>query len=168
MLWVEAWAVALTVLAGAVPWRCSFEMPSFERPDAAPAAPSAAQPKQEASLPRVTIERSPGDRDLEQAREQGLAPVEAIALPEEVVIRAIAVGQPAFLRCWARAQRTDLTEIAAKVRVRLEVDAAGKVAAVASDCESPVLSRCLAVVARQLPFPAPGRPALVELPLLFR
>ena len=163
MLWVEAWAWALTVLAGVVP-RCSFELASLESRDS---APSAVQRKEEVPAPRVRLERSPED-DPGRTLEQRPAPVEAIALPEEVVVRAIAAGQPAFLRCWARAQRTDLMAIASKVRMRIEVDAAGEVTAVASDSESPVLSRCLAVVARQLPFPAPGQPALVELPLLFR
>jgi hypothetical protein len=155
--WVEAWArpAALAVLAGVVPWRCSFVVSPLEPSDS---APSAAQRKEEVPAARVSS-APPSAPPAER--------VEAIALPEEVVFHAIAAGQSAFLRCWARAQRTDPMEIAAKVRMRLEVDAAGKVTAVASDSESPVLSRCLAVVARQLPFPAPGRPVVVELPLIF-
>jgi hypothetical protein len=171
--WVVAWAraAALPVFAVAVPWRCSFVAPSLEPRDTErprvtdPRGPavrperSAVQPKEEAPAARVSAV---------PPRPPVAAPVEAIALPEEVVVRAVAVGQPAFLRCWARAQRSDPMQIAAKVRVHLEVDATGKVTAIESDAESPTLSRCLAVVARQLPFPAPGRPAVVDLPLIFR
>jgi hypothetical protein len=91
-----------------------------------------------------------------------------ITLPEEVVLKAMAAGQPLFLRCWARAQRVDAGLDGSKVRLRLEIDAAGKVTSVNSDTESAVFKGCLATVARQLPFPAPGQPAVVELPLMFR
>ena len=155
--WAVAWvrSGALPVLAVVVPWRCSLVAPSLERRDT---ARSAVQPKEEAQMDRVSS----------APRAPAAAPTQAVELPEEVVVRAIAVGQPAFLRCWARAQRLDTVESAAKVRVRLEVDATGRVTAVATDTESAVLSRCLAVVARQLPFPAPGQPAVVDLPLIFR
>jgi hypothetical protein len=154
--WAVAWvcAGALPVLAVVVPWRCSLVAPSFEPREA---APSAVQPKEEAPVERVSS----------APRVPVAAAVEAIELPEEVVVRAVAIGQPAFLRCWARAQRVDALD-AAKVRVHLEVDATGKVTQVATDAESATLARCLAVVARQLPFPAPGRPAVVDVPLLFR
>jgi hypothetical protein len=148
------------VLAIVVPLRCSLLAPQAPRDT----GPSAAQPKREEAPARVSsaLPRSP----------RAAAPVEAIALPDEVVVRAVGVGQPAFLRCWARAQRTDAAlgsaQIAAKVRLRLAIDAAGRVTSVESDSDSEALSRCLAVVARHLPFPAPGQPATVELPLLFR
>lgn len=147
---------ALPVIAVVVPWRCSFVAPWPERRDT---GRSAVQPKEEVPLARVSSAPK---------RTPVAAPIEAVELPEEVVLRAVAVGQPAFLRCWARAQRLDPAEIAAKVRMHLEVDATGRVSAVATDTESATLARCLAVVARQLPFPAPGRPAVVELPLIFR
>jgi hypothetical protein len=96
-----------------------------------------------------------------------MAPVRTITLADEVVVRAMSAGQPAFLRCWARAQRIDALD-AAKIRLHLEIDAAGRVTASRSDSESPTLSSCLAVVARQLRFPAPGVPAVVDVPLMFR
>ena len=95
-------------------------------------------------------------------------PAKMITLPEEVVVKAIGVGQSAFLSCWARAQRTDPVLISTKVHLHLEIDADGKVASVRSDSDSPKLASCLAVVARQLPFPAPGKPAVVDMPLMFR
>jgi hypothetical protein len=88
-------------------------------------------------------------------------------LPDEVVVRAMSAGQPAFLRCWARAQRLEGLD-AAKIRLHLEIDEGGRVVGSRSDSDSPTLSRCLAAVARQLAFAAPGAPTVVELPLMFR
>jgi len=156
-----AWArSAVPAFAVVMPLRCGFVAPQLPRDT----GPSAAQPKREESPGRVSS-AAPRVR-------APVAPSEAIELPEEVVMRAVGAGQPAFLRCWARAQRLDssqvATQIASKVRVRLEIDATGKVSSVQTDSESPVLARCLGVVARQLAFPAPGRRAVVELPLIFR
>jgi len=118
--------------------------------------PSAANAKQEPPVGRVSSAppRTP--------------PSMMITLPEEVVVKAVGVGQPAFLSCWARAQRTDPVLISTKIHLHLEIDASGKVTSVRSDSDSPKLASCLAVVARQLPFPAPGKPAIVEMPLIFR
>jgi hypothetical protein len=163
LLGAVAWArsTVVPVFAIVVPLRCSFLAPQHPARDT---GPSAVQPKREAAAPRVS---SAPARPKAVARSS-----EAIELPDEVVIRALGAGQPAFLRCWARAQRMDPTQfptqLAAKVRMRLEVDATGRVTSVESDSDSPALSRCLAVVARQLPFPAPGRPAMVDVPLIFR
>jgi hypothetical protein len=93
--------------------------------------------------------------------------VRSITLPEEVVVKAVGVGQPAFLRCWARAQRTDPGLISTKVHLHLEIDERGRVTAVQSDTDSPTLASCLIAVGRRLPFPAPGKPAVVDLPLMF-
>src|ERR1043166_9329250 len=92
----------------------------------------------------------------------------AVVLPEEGVVKAMDAGQPLFLRCWERAQRKEVGPIGSKVRLHLEIDDQGHVLAARSDTESPVLASCLAVVARRLPFPAPGQPAVVDLPLMFR
>jgi hypothetical protein len=143
-----AWALAVLPVLVTAPLRCSLAPPRDDRV-------SAVQPKQEAPAQRVSSAPPP-------------APARGIALPDEVVVRAIAAGQPAFLRCWSRAQLVDPPDIAPKVRLHLELDAAGKVMAASSDTESPTLSRCLAVVARQLPFPAPGQPAVVDLPMIFQ
>src|SRR5262249_26869630 len=153
----EAWArrTAIAALASFIPWRCALAPQSPEPSggsESSDRVPSAVEPKQELSAARVPSAppRTPPP----------VASREAIALREEVVIGAIGAGQPAFLRCWARAQRMDPTQIASKVKLHLEVDAAGKVTSIASDTDSPTLSRCLAIVARQLPFPAPGQPAI--------
>ncbi|HET7499429.1 MAG TPA: hypothetical protein VFK02_00440, partial [Kofleriaceae bacterium] len=60
-------------------------------------APSAATAKQEAPAQRVTTAPRPE------------APSNRVRLADEVVVRAIAVGQPLFLRCFARARRVDPT-----------------------------------------------------------
>jgi hypothetical protein len=161
LLRAEAWArSAVPAFTIVMPLRCGFVAPQLPRD----AGPSAAQAKREETPARVS--------SAAPRAQAHTGPSEAIELPDEVVMRAVAAGQPAFLRCWARAQRIDgaqvATQIASKVRVRLEVDATGKVSSVQTDSESPVLARCLGVVARQLAFPAPGRPAVVDLPLIFR
>jgi len=91
-----------------------------------------------------------------------------ITLPEEVVMKAMGTGQVQFLRCWTRAQRDDPGIDASKFGLNLEINAAGKVIAARSDTESASFERCLRRVALQLPFPAPGRPAVVNVPLMFR
>jgi hypothetical protein len=126
------------------------------RAPAVPPAPSAVTPKQEQPGPRVPAVPPPAP------------PVRAVTLRDEVVVQAIGAGQQAFLRCWARAQRSDAPPTADKVRLHLEIDEQGRVAAATSDTDSPALDRCLQVVARRLPFPPPGRPAVVDLPLMFR
>jgi hypothetical protein len=147
----RAWLAAFPVLVQ-VPWHCSLvaprELPAVVR--------SAIDDKQEG------IERRVASAPPQPAH------VRAVTLPDEVVVRAVGVGQPAFLRCWARAQRSAVAPVSTKIHLHVELDAAGRVTASQSDSDSPALSRCLAVVARQLPFPAPGRPAVVDLPLLFR
>jgi hypothetical protein len=182
MFGVEARArLAAFPVALVMPWQCALEMPGTDARTAAPAltgaqpAPgsrsrdvppaaataSAASVKQEASTERVST--SEASRGGWRPR----VPTRTITLADEVVVKAMSVGQPAFLRCWARAQRIDALDTA-KIRLHLEIDAAGRVTASHSDSDSPTLSSCLAVVARQLPFPAPGLPAMVDVPLMFR
>jgi hypothetical protein len=139
----NAWALVLPVLV-TTPLRCSLVPPSDGgRPFAPP-----------------TTEEAPASPAPSEPRRA--------TLPDEVVVRTMSAGQSAFLRCWSRAQLVDPPDIANKVRLHVELDATGAVTAVSSDSESPTLSRCIAVVARHLPFPAPGQPAVVDLPLIFQ
>jgi hypothetical protein len=150
-LGADVWALAaLPVFVLGIPWQCSLVAPR----DLGPVGPSANTPKQEQATERVSSAPPP--------------PAQTITLPEEAVLRAIDTGQPLFLRCWERAQRKEIGPIAGKVRLHLDLDENGRVMTVRSDSDSKVLSSCLSVVARRLPFPAPGQPAIVELPLLFR
>lgn len=156
----------LPVCALVVPWRCSLGPPLADRGE--PAASSSVIEKRE--LPAASAATAKREAPAERV---SIAPprppsVRVVTLPEEVVLKTMAAGQPLFLRCWTKAQRVDPGLDASKVRLRLEIDAAGKVTAVQSDTDSPPLARCLAVAARQLAFPAPGRPIVVELPLMFR
>lgn len=177
----DAWGRLAVVPAFALvlPWQCNLAPrrdsgllasasptpaePVPPPPDASPRDPahdpppavSAAVPKQERPEPRVAAVPPPAP------------PLRAVTLPDEVVVRAMGAGQQAFLRCWSRAQRSDAPPTADKVRLHLEIDAQGRVAAATSDSDSPALERCLQVVARRLPFPPPGRPAVVDVPLMF-
>jgi hypothetical protein len=145
----------LCVLAIGLPWQCSLIAPPGDRVHI---GPSAANPKTEEASPRVAAVPPSPPRP----------PMPMMTLREEVVIKAMDAGQPAFLRCWARAQRVEIGPIGNEVRLKIALDEQGRVTAAQSDSESQVLASCLAVVARRLPFPAPGRPAVVELPLMFR
>ena len=143
----------IPVFALVLPLRCSLVAPMR---DTGAVGPSAATPKQEAPVSRVASVPPP-------ARPPG----PHITLPDEVVVRALGVGHQAFLTCWTRAQRSDDPPTASKVRLHLEIDDAGRVASASCDSDSPALARCLAMVGRRLPFPAPGQPAVVDLPLMF-
>jgi hypothetical protein len=159
-----------------LPWQCSLApprdtgrlgAPAARAPDEPappppnapphdpPPAASAVTPKQEQLEPRIPAALPPAP------------PMRAVTLPDEVVVHAMGAGQQAFLRCWARAQRSDAPPTADKVRLHLEIDEQGRVTAARSDSDSPALERCLQVVARRLPFPPPGRSAVVDLPLMF-
>ena len=150
---VRARLLALPVFVLVIPWRCSLVAPQR---DTGPVGPSAVSPKQEEPIGRIQAVPPPPQT------------ASAITLPEEVVVKAMDAGQQAFLRCWARAQRIEVGPITDKVRLHLEIDDQGRVTDVRSDSDSLALSRCLGVVARRLPFPPPGQPAVVDLPLMFR
>jgi hypothetical protein len=136
-----------------IPWQCSLVAPPL---DPAPGV-SAVSPKTEEPLERV----APVPPAVSP-------PARPMLLPEEVVVKAMDAGQPLFLRCWERAQRKEIGPIGSKVRLHLEIDEQGHVAAARSDTESPLLASCLAVVARRLTFPPLGQPAVVDLPLMFQ
>jgi hypothetical protein len=172
-LGVEARAnlAALPVLL-VIPWRCNLLAPSGAIEDA-PAAITAASPRTAPAEPH-----SPGPSAAVAKTEAvtGRVPSvppraphsRAITLADEVVVKIIGLGQPAFLRCWARAQRIDGAGGSTKVRLHVELDAEGGVTAARCDSDSPILTSCLTLVARRLPFPAPGQPAIVDVPLMFR
>lgn len=141
--------------AAPLPEKLAPPPPNAPPHDPALPAPSAVTPKQEHPEPRIPAAPLPA------------SPVRAVTLPDEVVVQAIGAGQQAFLRCWARAQRSDAPPTTDKVRLHLEIDAQGRVTAASSDSDSPALERCLQIVVRRLPFPPPGRPSVVDLPLMF-
>ncbi|HEY0479743.1 MAG TPA: hypothetical protein VGD37_19620 [Kofleriaceae bacterium] len=157
VLGVGVWArlAAFPVFVLVIPLRCSLVAPLR---DTGAIGPSAATPKQEEPRARIESVPPPAPRPA----------VRPIALADEVVVRALDAGQQAFLRCWARAQRSEVPPETGKVRLHLELDDQGHVTAATSDSDAPALASCLAVVARRLPFPAPGQPAVVDVPLMFR
>jgi hypothetical protein len=150
---VWAWFAAFPAFVLVIPWQCSLVAPPR---DLGPVGPSASTPKQEVPMERVS------------SAPAAPPPARTVTLPDEVVVKVIDTSQQLFLRCWERAQRKEPGPIANKVRLHLDIDPQGRVMTVQSDSDSAVLSSCLAVVARRLPFPAPGEPAVVDLPLMFR
>jgi hypothetical protein len=131
-----------------------------------PVPPPAKTPAPPAAPPIATAPR----RDEPTTREPHAPtkpPPPRARIPDEVIMSAVRPMQPTFVACWKRAQRSDPTLASARVRISLEIDDAGAVTAARTDAEDPKLSRCLASVARKLAFPAPGRPAAVEIPLYF-
>lgn len=121
----------------------------------APVPVSAAETKREAPVGRIGgVVNGP------------VAPL--FTLPDEVVLQAMTAGQVGFLACWHRALRSEAPPAVGKIKLHLELDAAGKVLSSWSDTDAPAFARCLGVIARGIAFPAPGRPAVVDLPLMFR
>jgi hypothetical protein len=160
-----------------IPWQCSLVAPPRDMDPVEQAAitrreepiePAAVPPRREDPVERSAITPK-REQPVERVPSPPLSPPErAITLPEEVVVKAMDAGHQAFLHCWARAQNSDAPPSGNKIRLHLDIDAHGRVSAVRSDTDSPKLAGCLAVVARRLPFPAPGQPAVVEVPLMFR
>jgi hypothetical protein len=91
-----------------------------------------------------------------------------VTVPDEVVVRALNTMQSAFVACFKRASRNDPLMGATRVKVHLELDPAGGVVVVQTDTDNWDLARCLTIVAKRLPFPPPGAPAVVDFPLFFR
>ena len=89
-------------------------------------------------------------------------------LPDEVVVRALDGGRAAFIGCWKRALKADPMLDATKVKVHVELDAAGSVVAVTHDAANQKLGNCLMTVARGLKFTAPQAAAVAEFPLFFQ
>lgn len=89
-------------------------------------------------------------------------------LPDEVVLRLLETGRAVFVRCFKKAIAADPTELSFKVRVHVELDAAGAITAARTDTTNPTLDACLARSVRWLKFPATGRPAAADLPLFYR
>jgi hypothetical protein len=150
---VRARLAALPVFVLVIPLRCSLIAPLR---DTGAVGPSAATPKQEEPAGRIPSVPPPA-----RSRES------RILLPDAMVLKAIGAGQQAFLHCWARAQQSELPPDTSKVRLHLEIDDQGHVTAATSDAETPAFARCLAAVARRLPFPVVGHPAMLDVPLMF-
>ncbi|HET9622582.1 MAG TPA: hypothetical protein VFP84_14520, partial [Kofleriaceae bacterium] len=135
----------------------------------APPARPAPLPQPASRGPAIPVARREEPVERVPIRERSTpAPAATAALPEEVVLRAMASAQPQLQRCWDKAQLSDQVPGSNKVSLHLELDAAGKITTARATTDSPRLAACLVVRARQLAFPAPGKPAVVDLPLMFR
>lgn len=148
------WLRALIAVAMAdLPWQCPTSVVG-----APPVDQSVTTPKREGPAGRVTTAPPPPPART------------AILLPEGVVVHALDGARPAFVRCFARARDLDPTLGKLKVSLHLDVDDTGRVTGALADADTraatPRLAGCLAIVARGLQFPAPGQPAVVDVPLL--
>jgi hypothetical protein len=144
-----------------LPAHCSLLAPSEKlnaQLDATVRAP-VAQPYEPKHLER------PAPRETLAPPRAAVAPV---TLPDQVVLHALDLGRAAIVRCFRKANGRDPTVSSYKVRVKLELDAAGGVTKATSDAEDPELAACLVRVGSRLPFPAPGQAAMVEFPLFYR
>jgi hypothetical protein len=85
---------------------------------------------------------------------------------DAIVLRALDQEQAAFTRCFTRAHERDPTLGTTKVELHVILDPDGAVRAVDLDAQDNKLATCLANVARQLHFPAPGRFAVANIALV--
>jgi hypothetical protein len=172
---VRGWFAVVPAFVFVMPWRCmATQSPGtlaatqavVTRPSpAAPAAPREPDPPAPQAMPKA---EEPTERIALVPAAAPRAQSPTLALADEVVVKAVASGHHAFLSCWTHARRSAEPPLEAKVRLHLEVDPEGQVTTATSNSDSPVLERCLAVVARGLRFPAPGQTATVDVPLLFQ
>jgi hypothetical protein len=171
----RGWFAVVPACAFVMPWRCmatqspgtlAATQAAVTRPEpAAPAAPREPDPPAPQAMAKA---EEPTDRIALVPAGSPRAQSPTLALADEVVVKAVASWHQAFLSCWTHARRSAEPPLEAKVRLHLEVDPEGQVTTATSDSDSPVLERCLAVVARGLRFPAPGQTATVDVPLLFQ
>ncbi|MEO8699229.1 MAG: hypothetical protein ABI867_04270 [Kofleriaceae bacterium] len=141
-LWVALWLV--------MPWRCSPV-----NPEPAPGKPYAPKTDEVRAKRETFTEVKP-------------AVSTRATLPEALVVRALDLGRAGFLHCFKKAAEFDPSQLSFKVRLHLEIDAAGVVTAASTDAGEPALANCLARIGYTLAFPAPRVPAVVDLPLLFK
>jgi hypothetical protein len=100
--------------------------------------------------------------------EPRVPPMHADTLPDEVVMRLLETGRAAFTRCFKKAIDADPTVLSFKVRVHVELDAAGAITSATSDATDTALGACLTRAMRWLTFPATGGMAVVDVPLIYR
>jgi hypothetical protein len=127
---------------------------SIQEPPVVPPA----GPKLEPELPKRET--------LTQPEPPRAAPTET--LPDEVVMKLLESGRPAFVRCFKLAVRNDPTTISFKVRLHVELDGEGAVTKSNADTTDSALAGCLVRALGWVRFPASGRPVAVELPLFYR
>lgn len=134
---------------------------------------SDALPSVRADIPTTPIDARATPPLLEEQvpirvpKEPAPPPRRFVRLPDETVVRALNQLQSAFVACFKRAHRANPMLGPVRVKVRLELDPAGMVVVAANDAIDTKLSRCISMVAKQLPFPVPGAPAAVDFPLFF-
>lgn len=92
-----------------------------------------------------------------------VVPVRRVQLPDPVVVAVMDGGRSAFGACMRIAERLDPNVATMKIKLVVEIDAAGAVTSAVADVDNDHLRRCVARVARSLHFPSPGQPAQATL-----
>jgi hypothetical protein len=156
------------VLWMAVPWRCSLLFPSDAPPVIADGSGSATTPAVVAPPARPYGPKTDEVLAKRETLNGHKPPPRPVTLPDEVIVRAMDVGRVAFVRCFKKAAEANPSVRSFKVRLHVELDAKGAATSASTDSDDAGLTRCLQHVAYRLPFPGPGQPAVVELPLFYR
>jgi hypothetical protein len=117
--------------------------------------------------PPIKTEK-PVERETLKAPEPPVAPAQRMRLGEELTLRVADHGRPSFVRCFKKAIDLDPTVTDFKVKLHIELDVVGNATSASTDAGTPALNSCLVRAAYGLPFPAPGKPAVVDLPLFYR
>jgi len=148
-------AIPVVAFSFSFPWQCSLlsQQPSPDRIDAG--VPPYEPKTRERPVKRETLEPDP-------------RPARPVNLTDEVVVHALNLGRPSFLRCFRKASDADPSVRSFKVTVHVDVGPTGTVTAATTDAEDPALAACLIRVSRGLPFPAPKQPTVADFPLFFR
>ena len=140
--------VSVMLLWAAIPWRVIVHdtMPPVSLPQ-----------KVEQTFARETLNGNGKHRAPQRER-----------LGEELTLRVMDLGRSSFVRCFKRAMNNDPTVMDFKIRLRVELDVVGNVTTANTDSAVMTLNNCLVRTAYGLPFPAPGKPAVAEMPLFYR
>jgi hypothetical protein len=110
----------------------------------------------------------PVERETLKPPDPPPAPAPRMRLGEELTLRVADLGRASFVRCFKKAIDADPTVTDFKVKLHVELDVVGNVTAASADSKVQALDNCLVRAAYGLPFPAPGKPAVVDLPLFYR
>lgn len=125
-----------------------------------PAAPALAQ------LPTLTLATVAVPEHAGPRQRAGAAPVHHASGDPRAVDHLLRAGQRGFERCFRAARAADPSLAAARVPVRLRIDARGVVASAAPTAGDPALGACLARRLRAVRVPRALAPTELELSIV--
>jgi hypothetical protein len=153
----------------------------FEQPRAVIATParpainrdSVSGPPPPPPPPLPSAQTQPKPDEVSSPRESLVQPTPkppspTATLPDDVVIGLLETGRAAFVRCFKKAIAADPTELSFKVKLHVELDAAGAITASRTDSANKDLDTCLVRMAAWLKYPVSDKGVVVELPLIYQ